>query len=266
MMVQQSSLRTQLSSPGVAHKTQRHVLGRRTNTHRVAKVQAIFGTNKKNDQELENMMEGFVFDPSMQRWVRSKNRQVDPAQLVVTPKSGMPYTVWPVMHTYLTQKKLKSCSIDEARVLMDKGAVLLDVRLAVDYENQHAQGAKNVPLFRITAGNSQWDTIKKVVMAGLNMKATERDPDFVKNVDALVQGKKRTKIIVMCAIGGTLDTVVKVASTGKITKTDKDRSFGRESRSLKACYELMRAGYTNVIHMEGGFSQWRHQGYPLADE
>lgn len=166
------------------------------------------------------------------------------------------------MHTYLTQKKLKSCSIDEARVLMDKGAVLLDVRLAVDYENQHAQGAKNVPLFRITAGNSQWDTIKKVVMAGLNMKATERDPDFVKNVDALVQGKKRTKIIVMCAIGGTLDTVVKVASTGKITKTDKDRSFGRESRSLKACYELMRAGYTNVIHMEGGFSQWRHQGIP----
>lgn len=92
MMVQQSSLHTQLSS-GVVHKAQRHVLGRRTNTHSVVKVQAIFGTNKKNDQELENMMEGFVFDPSMQRWVRSKNRQVDPAQLVVTPKSGMPYTV-----------------------------------------------------------------------------------------------------------------------------------------------------------------------------
>jgi len=229
-------------------------------------VQAIFGTNNKKEDELEKMMEGFVFDPSMQRWVRSKNRQVDPAQLVVTPKSGMPYTVWPVMHTYLTQKKLKSCDIDQARALMSKGAVLLDVRLAMDYENQHALGAENVPLFRITAGNSQWDTIKRVVMAGLNMKATERDPDFIKNVDALLNGKKRTKIIVMCSIGGTLDTVVKVASTGKITKTDKDRSFGRESRSLKACYELMRAGYTNVIHLEGGFSQWRHQGYPLADE
>ena len=95
------------------------------------------------------------------------------------------------------------------------------------------------------------------------MKATERDPDFIENVNALVKNNKRRKIIVMCNIGGTLDTVIKVASTGKLTKTDKDRSFGRESRSLKACYELLRAGYKNVVHLEGGLSEWRYKGYPL---
>lgn len=82
-------------------------------------------------------------------------------------------------------------------------------------------------------------------------------------MNALVKGNRRKKIITMCSIGGTLDTVVRVASTGKITKTDKDRSFGRESRSLKACYELMKAGYSNVLHLEGGLGEWRHNGYPM---
>lgn len=224
----------------------------------------LFGGQKEDEEDdLEKMMQGFVFDPSMQRWVRAPNKKVDRSMLVVTPKSGMPYTVWPVMYTYLARKKLKTINQDQALSEMKKGAVLLDVRLAADFENQHARGAENVPLFRITAGNSSWDNVKRVVMAGLNMKATERDPDFIENVNALVKKNKRKKIIVMCNIGGTLDTVIRVASTGKLTKTDKDRSFGRESRSLKACYELLRAGYTNVVHLEGGLSEWRYKGYPL---
>lgn len=68
-------------------------------------------------------------------------------------------------------------------------------------------------------------------------------------------------VIVACAVGGTLDTVVRVASTGK-QASDPDRSFGRETRSLKACYELMTAGYTNVVHLQGGLSTWRYRGYP----
>ena len=202
----------------------------------------------------------------LQRWVRAPNKKVDPSMLVVTPKSGMPYTVWPVMHTYLSRKKLKTINQEQALSMVSKGAILLDVRLAMDFEKEHAEGALNVPLFRITAGNSNWDNIKRVVMAGLNMRATERDPDFIENVNNLVNGNKRKKIIVMCNIGGTLDTVVRVASTGKLTKTDKDRSFGRESRSLKACYELMRAGYGNVLHLEGGFADWRYKGFPIYQE
>lgn len=215
------------------------------------------------DDELKNMMGGFIWDGSMQRWVRAKKREVDPAQLTVTPKSGSPYTVWPVMYTYLTQKGMKSCNIDQAYAeSKKKNVVLLDVRLAKDFAKQRAEGAVNVPLFRITAGDDKWDKIKRVVMAGLFMNATERDPDFVENVRKIAPNKN-TKIIVMCSIGGTLETVIKVASTGKVNKNDLDRTYGRESRSLKAVYELKRAGYKNIVHMEGGLSDWRFNGLPL---
>ena len=185
--------------------------------------------------------------------------------MTVKPLSGGEYTVWPVMHTYLTTKKLKTINQEAALAAMKKGATLVDVRLAIDYEKEHAAGAVSVPLFRITAGNENWDKIKRVVMAGLNMKATERNPNFVKTMEETVKSKRK-KVIVMCTIGGTLDTVVRVKSTGKKTETDKDRAFGRESRSLKACYELMRAGYSDVVHLEGGLSEWRYQGFPIADE
>ena len=75
---------------------------------------------------------------------------------------------------------------------------------------------------------------------------------------------------------------------------DPDRNFGRESRSLKAAYELMQGGWTssNLVYMDGecrrlyglcqlaltnelrsntlitgGFQQWKYQDLPCeADE
>jgi hypothetical protein len=61
----------------------------------------------------------------------------------------------------------------------------------------------------------------------------------------------------------TLDTEVRVEATGKVCRDDKDRAFGRETRSLKACYELMQAGFTDVVHMQGGLGEWRYQGLAL---
>lgn len=75
--------------------------------------------------------------------------------------------------------------------------------------------------------------------------------------------KKNQKIIVCCAIGGTLDVLFK-PSAHKAAINDPDRAFGRESRSLKAAYELYQAGWSinNMVFMEGGLQQWRYQGYP----
>lgn len=108
----------------------------------------------------------------MQRWIRAPNAKPTKDMFTVTPLSGSAYTVWPVMHQYLTKKKLKSVNQDEALSLVKKGAVLLDVRLAMDFDSEHAAGAVNVPLFRLTAGDGTWDKVKRVVMAGLNMRPT----------------------------------------------------------------------------------------------
>jgi hypothetical protein len=45
----------------------------------------------------------------------------------------------------------------------------------------------------------------------------------------------------MCAIGGTLDTTVSYRREKKIF-ADPERQFGRESRALKAAYELLQVG------------------------
>jgi hypothetical protein len=59
----------------------------------------------------------FRYDPSMQRWVKSNRPEgdIDVADTVIQPMSGPAYTVWPVMHAFLTAKKLKSVNEDEVR-------------------------------------------------------------------------------------------------------------------------------------------------------
>ena len=43
----------------------------------------------------------------------------------------------------------------------------------------------------------------------------------------------------MCSLGGTILVGTKPREmSGKVFSKDPDRAFGRESRSLKACYEL----------------------------
>lgn len=75
----------------------------------------------------------------------------------------------------------------------------------------------------------------------LGLRGAERNPNFAE--DAAKVLKKNQKIIVYCGIGGTIEVGVKPWAPDR-TKSydDPDRSFGRESRSLKACYELMVVG------------------------
>lgn len=65
------------------------------------------------------------------------------------------------------------------------------------------------------------------------MTATERNTSF--GPDAKQALPKNKKLIVYCGLGGTLKVGVK---TRRGIYDDPDRSFGRESRSLKGAYEL----------------------------
>ncbi|KAF5833516.1 hypothetical protein DUNSADRAFT_10167 [Dunaliella salina] len=191
---------------------------------------------------------GFKWDASNLRWVRDDRYAgvVDgmPEEATkVTPKSGTPYTIWPLIHTELNSIGLKSVTPEQAFQMQKKGWTIVDVRIEGDYDKQHAAGAINIPLYRFTQGTAFWDQVKKIAMAGFAMKATERDPDYVGT--ALKNLKKGQKIILCCAIGGSLDTKLRL----RPDKYKGTPGWGGWNSS-------------NMVFMEGGFQQWRYQGYP----
>lgn len=88
------------------------------------------------------------------------------------------------------------------------------------------------------------------------MAHAERDPDYQKT--ALERLDKKQKIVMMCSIGGTIKTGTQpwgdpANPSRKAQKKfdDPERAFGRESRSLKACHELIKVGLTRVIIPKG---------------
>ncbi|PNW83803.1 hypothetical protein CHLRE_04g217910v5 [Chlamydomonas reinhardtii] len=207
---------------------------------------------------------GFRFDPANNRWLRDDRFAGKFDQTLATPKSGTPYVVWPAIHTLLVSKGLRSVTPEEARILTEEqGWTLVDVRLGDDYLKNHAEGAISLPIYRYVEGTGFWDNVKKAAMAvGFAMRATERDPGFADK--ALGQLKKNQKVVLMCAIGGTLDTLLNLRQGVKAAIRDPERAFGRESRSLKAAYELINAGWDakNIYWVEGGLQQWRFRGLP----
>ena len=75
------------------------------------------------------------------------------------------------------------------------------------------------------------------------MNFAERDPEFQKNCEEKLP--KNKKIIVYCGLGGTLDVgALPYKPGGKSFKDDPERMFGRESRSLKAIYELLQVSHS----------------------
>lgn len=227
----------------------------------------------------------FKYDFANSRWIRVKKgskfdtdkytpeKWEEGGATVVTPKSGTAYTVWPVIHAELTRRKLPSVDAEAALKLQQAGkAVILDCRPEYQFAKQRVAGAISAPLFREVAGQGPWDNVKRVVMAvGLAMRATERNPDFIADARAALAAagvRRGTKIIVYCGLGGTIEVGVKpwAPDRTKEFKDDPERMFGRESRSLKACHDLLvEGGWRNgeVLHLAGGLGQWRYDGFPL---
>ncbi|XP_024518494.1 rhodanese-like domain-containing protein 14, chloroplastic isoform X1 [Selaginella moellendorffii] len=196
------------------------------------------------------------------------------------------YTAWIEIHRKLTERNLVSLDCDEAYKMMKSGdAVLIDVRECQPFEKVlldhssyfsaqdpffllsqvHGEGTKSAPLFRQIQGNDLKANARRLGFALLtNFSGTERNPEFVEKALDAVNGDKNKKVIVLCSIGGTLLTYVE--RTGPKAKKFKDpeRFFGRQSRSLKAAYELQEAGFTNVFHLQGGFNEWIHRDLPTS--
>jgi rhodanese-related sulfurtransferase len=219
---------------------------------------------------------GFWWNPGTLKWVRDDKRGKplseweEGGMTKITPKTGEAYTVWPAIHIQLSQFGLKSIPVEETLKLVKGGkAVVVDVRPEYQYKQEHVESSLNIPLFRKCQGDSMMASVKQLSCSLMGMQATERNPDFEqdakKALGAMGKEGDDKMLIVACTIGGTLETEVKrETSMRKTSFKDPDRAFGRESRSLKAAFELIGLGYTNIAHLEGGIAMWRHKDMPMA--
>ncbi|GJP41362.1 hypothetical protein CLOM_g13580 [Closterium sp. NIES-68] len=187
------------------------------------------------------------------------------------------YTSWYVVFNELTALGLRSVSPEEAAAMAygttEAGegsaasgraegglAVLLDVREAGDYEAVHARGAVSAPLFRLIQGDGLTAWARRAGYAAMgDFRGTERNPDLLAQALAAVGGDRTRRVIVMCGRGGTLQNV---SMRKGMEFRDPDKRFGIQSRSLKACYELHVAGFTNLLHVDGGLNLWLHKQLP----
>mmetsp|Transcript_16381 Transcript_16381/g.49101 ORF Transcript_16381/g.49101 Transcript_16381/m.49101 type:complete len:271 (-) Transcript_16381:272-1084(-) len=218
-------------------------------------------TESKPASDAAKPQMGFRWDGTLQRWQTDKRvgAQVWDNVPMMETKTGGNYVIWPVVWQTLTNAGLKSVDAEEAKKLLEGGAVMVDIRTPDNFASERIPGAVNVPLFVPVEGTETFDRIKKFVMAtAFAMQATERNKKFAEAA-AEALPKKSQQIIVYCNRGGRLQTGKKGR---RGTFDDKDLSFGIESRSLKGCYELMQAGYTNVVHLDGGISTWRFKKNP----
>ena len=140
---------------------------------------AATGQQEKEEEDVE-MMRGMRWDGANLRWVKDDMAEV---RVKYVPETGAAYTLWPVVHTRLTEVGLKSVSPKKALEMMKGGlfgrkAVLLDIRVAKDYSRGRAAGSVSVPLFGPVRGTGMMDNIKRLAMAGFAMEVA--DPSRVK--------------------------------------------------------------------------------------
>lgn len=225
--------------------------------------------------------EGWRWDAFGNRWVRSTTAGVEggrPAGFTkVETLTGDTYTSWPVMYGALEKAGIASYDVATVEREVRSGkAVLVDIRLRKQYERETACGAVNAQLFRPATGRGGFYTLRRAAFAFLGLTPTERNPNFAADAEAAVlaspngAGKrgKRSRVYLMCGPGGTMERIARTTklaagSNEAYTKefADPDRAFGRESRSLKACYELLTEdkGWTDVRHVKEGLSAWRFE-------
>ena len=158
----------------------------------------------------------------------------------------------PELYAMLESGDLKSSPSDEVLDLVeDKKAVLVDVRLAPDYDEVHAINAVSVPLFRSIQTLSIENAIKSVFYTLNGVKGTEENPEFVDALKAVYSGlSEGQRLYFMCDGGGTCEAV-----PGFI--------YGKRSRSLQAIYKAVSDAdlpQDRLGHVKGGLRGWASEG------
>ncbi|CAI5467523.1 unnamed protein product [Closterium sp. Yama58-4] len=147
---------------------------------------------------------------------------------------------WINKRSFLVKNKVVGVSPAEAvRLAKEEGHVIIDVRTVAEYNEVHPEGAVGVEFYRLIKEWTPYHVLRRAAFAFFGvLNGTEENPDFLAQVQAAVPDKE-TPIILACMPGGTL-------------KPTQNFPYGKESRSLNAANVLVKNGYKNVRHIEGG--------------
>ena len=142
--------------------------------------------------------------------------------------------------------------------------LLLDVREPEEFARGHAAGAENVPLYsRQSQAADAFDRLRAVYFALFGLRVPVRNERFAEEVLELAKSKGgglRTTLIVLCQVGGTLETTEERRIRAPRLPAPIYGRWGAASRSLFACDELYEAGFGSILHVAGGFNSWCADG------
>lgn len=160
---------------------------------------------------------------------------------------------WQKMATTLKNNGLKFVAPQEVEPAQNRGIPVVDIRPKGDFEKARVPGATNVQFYQLISGWSVRQIWRRAGFAFFGvLNGTELNPEFMQQMEQ-VAPQKSSPVILICNVGGSLEP------------TGPSR-FGRQSRSLIAAYELMRAGWTDVQVLKGGFSGWASSERPIESD
>ena len=162
---------------------------------------------------------------------------------------------WSNAWRFLSENGLQSVDATRAQEMVQTGKwVLVDTRPFSLFEKSHAEGALSIPLF----DDINWTNASPMAYVRAVAYLVNGVSPVVPNeqfVEAVTKAKGEGKgLIFYCETGGTM-----TPSTNFM--------YGKESRSLKACYRTLRFDDSCACaHLEGGLYGWYQQKKPIEGE
>ena len=149
---------------------------------------------------------------------------------------------------------MKELDLAGLRAAQARGATVIDIRPRDEYDNRRLEGSVSCQLFRRIDGDSGSQRWRKAGFAFFGITGSELNPDFLDEVAEQVGGPAAGGGFQLPWQSSGSSSVVLVCWTGGTLEESRNFPLGKQSRSLTAAYQLVRAGYRNVSFVGGGLS------------
>mmetsp|Transcript_31176 Transcript_31176/g.101644 ORF Transcript_31176/g.101644 Transcript_31176/m.101644 type:complete len:213 (-) Transcript_31176:1003-1641(-) len=171
----------------------------------------------------------------------------------ITPGLGKGSPKWKyIRKTLADDARVKTVAAKEALKLSRKGVPIVDTRFTRDVGVWRLTSPKCMEIPYLTPHKNPLMRVQGWFI-GLTPPGPlkERNDDFVDEMIEAFDGDLSRPFILMCTTGGTLNGP---PTMGPFVDA-------QDSKSLRAAYELTQAGFTRIIHCEGGLNDFVEENY-----